>query len=601
MHKKETREFFSSITPRKEYFLPSLYTFKFFRQTIEEKCYYGVMVTFDETKQNERLDDLRKREEENLTQVMSQKYGIPYLDLSGVGINIDALRVQKEDDARAANMAIFNIIDRKLSVGILSPNFPKSTEAVEDLKRRGYVPTLYLVSPQSLKKVWERYKDLSFSFETTGGALDITNEDIVSIVEKVRTMEDIKHMIEEIMHQNKSYRISRTLEIILAGSLSLNASDVHFEPEEKYVRLRYRLDGVLTDVLNLDLDTYALLLSRMKLLSNLKLNVKGRTQDGRFSIKLKDTSIEIRTSLLPGAYSEAIVLRILNPNAISIALETMGMHPRFLAIVQREISKPNGMILTTGPTGSGKTTTLYAFLRTINEPGTKIITIENPIEYHLPGVVQTQTDSEKGYTFSEGLRSSLRQDPDIIMVGEIRDNETAEIAVNAALTGHLVFSTLHTNNAAGTYPRLIDLGINPKVLTSAINISMAQRLVRQLCDNCRKEVVLEGKNKELVDWILESINDKTYLEGVNTTHIFAPVGCTVCNGLGYKGRIGIFEAIVTDENLEKIVQENPSEREIKKATANQNILDMRQDGILKILQGITSLEELIRVVDLKKS
>ncbi len=258
------------------------------------------------------------------------------------------------------------------------------------------------------------------------------------------------------------------------------------------------------------------------------------------------------------------------------------------------------MILNTGPTGSGKTTTLYAFLKKIHTPEIKIITIENPIEYHLKGIVQTQVEEEKGYTFLEGLRSALRQDPDVIMVGEIRDEETAEIAVNASLTGHLVFSTLHTNNAAGTFPRLIDLGVNSKVITSAINIAMAQRLVRKLCNKCKKKSVLGGKENVLIKKVLDSISDKNYLKDLDAQNVYEEVGCQECNFTGYKGRTGIYEAVLTDEKIENIVIQNPSEREINKASENQGILNMKQDGILKILQGMTSLDELSRVIDLEE-
>jgi type II secretory ATPase GspE/PulE/Tfp pilus assembly ATPase PilB-like protein len=373
---------------------------------------------------------------------------------------------------------------------------------------------------------------------------------------------------------------------------------VHFEPEETHTRLRYRLDGILTDVVGLDTSTYGLLLSRIKLLSNLKLNTKGKPQDGRFTIRVKDAEVEIRTSLLPGAYNDTVVLRILNPDAISVPLEDLGIHPRLLKIIEHEISKPNGMILNTGPTGSGKTTTLYAFLKKIHTPEIKIITIENPIEYHLPGIVQTQTDTDKGYTFLEGLRSALRQDPDVIMVGEIRDSDTAEVAINAALTGHLVFSTLHTNNAAGTFPRLIDLGVNSKVITSSVSIAMAQRLVRKLCQDCKKEAAISAEDKKVVDTILATIADKTYYDGLQTDKVWQAVGCEKCHNIGYKGRIGIFEAIKADAAIEEVIESNPSEREIKKAAASQNILDMTQDGIIKVLLGMTTMDELGRVVDL---
>ena len=339
-------------------------------------------------------------------------------------------------------------------------------------------------------------------------------------------------------------------------------------------------------------------MSRIKLLSSLKLNIKSESQDGRFSVKLNENDIEIRTSILPGAYAESIVLRLLNPKSIAVPMEELGMEPKLLATIEHRIDKPNGMILNTGPTGSGKTTTLYAFLRKIHNPEIKIITIENPIEYHVPGVVQTQTNPEKGYTFEEGLRSALRQDPDIIMVGEIRDPETAEIAVNAALTGHLVFSTLHTNNAAGTFPRLIDLGVNPKVISSAITVAMAQRLVRKLCVSCRKEVVLTPETKALVDRIFESIPDPAYKNLQHEKTWEAP-GCGKCSNTGFKGRIGIFEAVIMEQKIEQIVNENPSEREIRMAAGSQGILSMQQDGIVKVLKGVTSIAELMRVIDLE--
>ncbi len=556
------------------------------------------MVQFDEAREEERIDYLHKKEEEELAETLSGRYGVPYLDLSSHPINIDALRLIKEEDARSNMVAVFNVTDKNVDLAVISPEANETKQVVSDLETRGYKPQVYMVSHQSLEKVWERYKDLSYSFETKAGALDISNEEIIEMVNKVEKLADVEKLIAQVLSMKKAYRVSKILEIILAGAISLKASDIHIEPADTNVRLRYRLDGVLTDILHFDKETFDLLDSRIKLVSNLKLNVKDKAQDGRFSIKLGDNEIEIRTSMLPGPNGESVVLRVLMPESIEVPLEELGIHPRLLEILKREIAKPTGMVLTTGPTGSGKTTTLYAFLKKIYNPEVKVITIENPIEYHLGGIVQTQTDEEKGYTFAEGLRSALRQDPDVIMVGEIRDSETATTAINAALTGHLVFSTLHTNNAAGAFPRLIDLGVNPKVISSAINVSIAQRLIRRLCPVCKKEVMLEGKNKKMIDSVLKNIPDKAYLEGVQSEKVWEPVGCEECNNSGYKGRLGVYEAIVINQEVEQAVIANPSERDIETASRSQKLLNLTEDGILKVLQGFTSIAELGRVIDL---
>ncbi|MEK7140557.1 MAG: GspE/PulE family protein, partial [Patescibacteria group bacterium] len=325
------------------------------------------------------------------------------------------------------------------------------------------------------------------------------------------------------------------------------------------------LDGVLRDVTFLKSDVYLLLNSRIKLLSGLKLTSKT-TQDGRFSIMEEEEEINIRTSLIPGAYGESIVMRILDPRSIQINIEDMGMEPHLFSIIEQEIAKPNGLILITGPTGSGKTTTLYAFLRKIYSSEINIVTIEDPIEYHIKGVTQTQINLEKNYTFPEGLRSALRQDPDVIMVGETRDEETARIAVQSALTGHMVFSTLHTNNAAGTIPRLIDLGVNPKIMVSALSLSIAQRLVRRLCQSCKKEKIPSSEEIEVIKTIIDGMKQegkdllKFGIKQKAPFKIFSSVGCEKCNLTGYSGRIGIFEAVKTDEAIEKAMLENPSER-----------------------------------------
>ncbi|OHA85517.1 MAG: hypothetical protein A2408_03265 [Candidatus Yonathbacteria bacterium RIFOXYC1_FULL_52_10] len=454
-----------------------------------------------------------------------------------------------------------------------------------------------MASHASLERVWDRYHDISNTSRTDAGVLDVSSEELARLSGNVKTADDIKTLLEETLAQKNVHHISKVLEVMLAGAIAIKASDIHIEPEEVNVRLRYRLDGVLHDIAMIDHKTYKLALSRLKLLSGLKLNVSADTQDGRFSIKLGDVDIEIRTSILPSAYGEGIVMRILNPESIKVTLDQLGIEPTLLEILLREITKPNGMILTTGPTGSGKTTTLYAFLRKIYSPEIKVVTIEDPIEYHLAGISQTQVNEGSNYTFLSGLRAALRQDPDVIMVGEIRDSETAQIAINASLTGHLVLSTLHTNNAAGTIPRLIDLKVNPKVIGSALSVSIAQRLLRRLCSSCKTESTPTEEERATIGRILKGVMQK---KGAvpEIGNLSIAKGCVVCNGSGYKGRVGIYEAILIDEAIEKLIAENPSEREIKEAAIPQGILDMREDGIVKILAGMTSFEELSRTIDL---
>jgi len=553
-------------------------------------------IQFDEDKQKQRLDNLLHQEEEDLVQILSAKYGLEYVNLVNTPVNNDALRLIDEQTSRSVLIAGFALINKRVKVAARNPGDQKVADVLESLKNKGYEPELYITSTQGLEKAWKIYKDLSFAYESKAGSLEISSDEIAEIIEQAKSLPTVISILENTMSAKKSYRISRILETLVAGALAVKASDIHLEPEEGYVLIRYRLDGVLQELIRLDNETYALILSRIKLISGMKLNVKKDSQDGRFSIRLATGDIEVRVSILPGAYNESIVMRLLDPRSIQVSLDQMGINPKLLAILNEEMNRPDGMLLTTGPTGSGKTTTLYAFLQKVHNPGVKIITLEDPIEYHLPGIVQTQVN-DKGYTFAEGLRAAVRQDPDIIMVGEIRDGDTANIAINSALTGHLVFSTLHTNDAAGTFPRLIDLGANPSIIPSALRVSMAQRLVRRLCKECKKEVILEGQNQNEIETTVNGIEDKSVVP-TDRSKMWTPVGCDKCNHTGYKGRIGIYEAILMNKEVELAVQRSASEREIWEAAKGQGILTMKQDGVLKVLEGITSLEELERVITL---
>ena len=426
------------------------------------------------------------------------------------------------------------------------------------------------------------------------GSVSISQEIITQVEKEVKDIDGFKKKIEEYLTQN----VTELLDVILYGSIILDASDIHLEPQESDARLRIRLDGILQDVIFFNEDTYHHLISRLKLLSKLKLNITDKPQDGRYSIEIGSELIEIRTSSLPAEYGESIVMRILNPKNL-IGLDDLGLRKDIYDVFMKEIEKPNGMIIVTGPTGAGKTTTLYAFMRKIQNPEIKIITLEDPIEYHLKGVSQTQVNPEKGYTFADGLKSVVRQDPDVILVGEIRDLDTAKIALQAALTGHLVLSTLHTNDAAGTIPRLVDLGTEASSIAPALKMAVAQRLVRKVCKNCSTpEKPSVSQLKELKDGLknlpknvkipdLESIKISKIKEG----------GCASCNFTGYKGRRGLYETFLVDSEMEKFILTNPPVSSIRELAIKKGMVTMYQSGLIDIAEGLTTFDEVARVVE----
>lgn len=555
-------------------------------------------MAFDEEKQRDKISKLRQREEEDLARLLAQKYKTPYLDLSRISIDLDALKIFSEQRSRETGVAIIQAIGKKLQVAVKNPMTNSVKEAIDELTRNGYTAQVFLSSMQGLERAWSRYKEIPKESPITSNVIDITKDVIDSFRASIHNSKGFQDGLEGEIQRGSSARVTQLLDLILAGAYELEASDIHIEPEEARVHLRVRLDGVLQDVTNLTHDMHKMLLSRIKLVSELKLNVHNRAQDGRFTIRTKDIDVEVRVSTLPGPYGESIVMRVLHPKAISMTFENLGMQPPVRELIEKEIRKPNGMIITTGPTGSGKTTTLYAFIKKVREPGIKIITIEDPIEYHLEGISQTQVDHEGNYTFESGLSAIVRQDPDIILVGEIRNRETAEIAMHASLTGHLVFSTLHTNNAPGTIPRLIDLGVAPNIIAPAINIAIAQRLVRVLCSSCKQEAAMTEEQKKLLREAISTIPPQYNVPAIDTVKTFVAAGCEHCNHTGYKGRIGIFEAFLIDDEIEKLILKNPSEAEVRAVALKQGMCTLQQDGFLKILAGQTTFDELDRIAGL---
>ncbi len=554
------------------------------------------MPNTDNFKKNEESLELKlreielKREEEEYKNKASD-LGLKFIDLRSVVIDIDALSVLSEKEARESYLVPFSRRGPSVSVAIINPNTESTKKSISDLKSRGYSLEVYITSPHILEFGLGKYKNVKEVSAFEIGTVNISEEELKKFQEEIRGISDLKNKVTQIT-------TTKMLEVLIAGALNIEASDIHFEAEKSGARLRYRIDGVLNDITSINTDSYSKLLNRIKVLSKLKINIHGAPQDGRFTIKQGLVDIEVRVSVLPSEYGETTVMRLLDPRKIKQNIEDLGIRPELMEIIKEQLGRPNGSIFTTGPTGSGKTTSLYAFINYINNPHTKIITIEDPIEYHIQGISQTQVEPDKGYTFANGLRAIVRQDPDIILVGEIRDRETAEIALNAALTGHIVLTTIHTNNAAGTIPRLIDLGVKPQIIAPAINLAMAQRLVRRLCPKCKVEI---KQSPDLFKKIKEKLGGALELPEVSNfseqTIIYGPGKCNNCNQTGYKGRVGVYEAFKIDRDVEELILKNAAASEIQDTVIAKGFITMSQDGYIKVIKGVTSIEEIERVIE----
>ncbi len=533
----------------------------------------------------EKLSEIEKERIEQQAKDLAKANKLSFINIAINPIEPEALALVSEDDSRAAQTGVISRDGKKLRAVTVDPANPLAKKIIERLSMEGFLVTVSIISSLGIQKLWQKYQELPKQSEEQLGTVSIDEQVFSEVQQEIKNIADLKEKL-------KGLSATNVLEIVLAGAIKIGASDIHLEPEEKTVRLRYRLDGVLNDVVEIEPANYQKVLARIKINSGLKLNIHNAPQDGRFTVNYPGKIIEIRTSVLPGSYGENVVMRILDPGSIKQKIEDLGMSVKNFALIKQLLSKTTGAILTTGPTGSGKTTTLYAFVNQVNEPGLKIITIEDPVEYHIEGISQTQVEPAKGYTFAGGLRAIVRQDPDVILVGEIRDGETAEIAMQAALTGHLVFSTLHTNDAAGAIPRLIDLGVKPVSIAPALNAVIAQRLVRKLCQECKKKRVLTKEEYETLNKEL-AINHRSLSE---KTEIFNPGQCAACNFTGYKGRLGVFEIFEIDKEMESLILKSPAVSEMREAAMTKGMVTMLQDGYLKVLDGITSMEEVQRVL-----
>lgn len=542
-------------------------------------------MTKQETTLEKLLVEAHILEEEQLAQVKAETLGLTYVDLRELTIPRETLQIIPESTARGHSIIAYEQAADKLKVAMADPN---DRQIVEFIHKKVDIPVeIALASATSIRDSLAHYQE---SLENEFSAL-------VEEAKGVAAESDLNKVAEDLP-------TIRIVDAVLKHAILQNASDVHIEPTEREVIIRYRIDGILHDALILPRHVLAGLVARIKVLSNLKIDEHRLPQDGRFKIETSDYNVAFRVSTLPVFDGEKVVMRLLDESGRGLSLDDIGMSARTLEIFRRNIQKPHGMILVTGPTGSGKTTTLYAAMRELNTADVNISTIEDPIEYRMPRINQTQVQPAIGLTFSNGLRSLVRQDPDIIMVGEIRDEETASLAVNAALTGHLVLSTLHTNSAAGALPRLLDMAVEAFLVSSTMNVLLAQRLVRKLCLKCRRESKLTPTMLESLKHVIDTARMLDVLtreggveKGIDwkDLKIFQAVGCTKCRE-GYKGRVGLYEALEMTPEIQKIITAKTTSQQLEdEAKAQQSMVTMLEDGMIKVVQGLTTIEEVLRV------
>ncbi len=520
-----------------------------------------------------KIGQLRQQEEESATENRAKQLGLPYINLVSYPIPDNVLLLLSPEDAADYKLAPFKLTDKKINFAALEP---------ESERTKGYAETIAAEKGLAAKLFLASKTSIAFGL---GQINQATGRKRTPVQAEVQEDEIVFQGLADFQAKLKLATTSDLLDRLFEGAIHFDASDIHLEPGEKKVRIRYRVDGVLEDIANLSVEIYKGLLSRIKFLGKLKIDLKVDPQDGRFSVKRGGKIIDIRLSTLPSQFGEAVVMRLLRQDLKLLSLDDLGFRKEALSTIRQAIVKPNGLILNTGPTGSGKTTTLYAVLRELNQPGQKIITLEDPIEYRIEGIEQSQIEPEKNYDFPTGLRAILRQDPDIIMIGEIRDQESATIALNAALTGHLVLSTLHTNSAPAALPRLLEMGIRSFLLSGSINLIIAQRLIRRLCEQCKERYRPSEAELNQIAKIAPELKPE---------FLYQPSQCDRCLN-GYRGRIAIIETLTPGRDLNRLIGQMATIAEFEAEAKKEGMTEMVLDGLAKAAQGLTSLEELWRV------
>jgi len=524
----------------------------------------------------------------------SENLKIPLREVVAEQVPLKTLELIPEETAKHYQMIPLEKTEKYLEIGMIYPEDLKAQEALKFLARQEkFNYKVFLIAPANFKDLLKQYRNLK---REVGLALEELETEIreEGIKSKAPTAAEFERMAEEAP-------VTKIVAVILRHAVEGLASDIHIEPTKDKLRVRFRTLGELHASIFLPLRILPAIVARIKILSNLKIDETRIPQGGRFSIQVNGKSIDFRVSTFPTTLGEKVAIRVLDPGMGLKSFEDLGLGERNLQVLKEGISKPYGLILATGPTGCGKSTTLYAILQILNKEGVNIVTIEDPVEYFVEGINQSQIKPEIGYDFASGLRHILRQDPNVIMVGEIRDEETANLVIHAALTGHIVLSTLHTSNASGVVPRLIDMGIKSYLIPPTLQLAMSQRLIRKLCDSCKKKI---KPSLEIKNLILKEINSlpsavKKDVKVSDSFEIFTPQGCSKCGSTGYSGRIALYEILSMTGSLAEVILKEPSEANILKEALRQGMISMKQDGILKVLNGITTIEEVLRVAEEK--
>lgn len=534
-------------------------------------------------KREQRIKALWQESRERTAQELAQKQNYLYIDLRKAPIETSALAYVPEKAAKEASVAVFQKVGNTIKIALSDPSNIKALKIIDDFKKKGHKVNIFVVTQEGLNQAWKNYAFIHPRLKELSNFIEVSNTEPV----------EFNDLHEKIL-SSPAKEVTLLVSLILKSAVIIDASDIHLEPQEEHALIRFRIDGILYDVCEIEKAKYRVINQRLKLLAGLKLNIENISQNGRFTIQNKEDFIDVRASSLPSPQGEFLVFRLLNPRRAALGLKDLGVSEKNIETFNHILSAPNGMILVTGPTGSGKTTTLYAFLKKKISPGIKIITLEDPIEYQISGVNQTQVS--KKYDFANGLKSVLRQDPDVLMVGEIRDSETAKTAIQASLTGHLVFSTLHTNEACGTIARLLELGVEPSVISNSLKLIVAQRLVRRLCPYCRERYKPTPEVKEQLITALSVLSPKSKVKvPKDIPYLFRAKGCEKCNWLGYKDQIGIFEHFKMTPRIIKAIKEGADQNELRTIAIDEGMIPLFHDGLIKAIEGVTSLEEVLRV------